>query len=335
MPYQNDMMSLADIVGPAYAAQQAGIQNDLANQEQEIRNQVAAGQAPEEIRKPGLANQFTEAQTQNEQGIGMQNQAKGLIDMTAAPSGAQAAVAGNQLKLSQDQVAKLNTVGQMAGQVAGIMDGIPPAARPAAMQRIMQQYQIDPQALGPLASGDPDLLRNVSQKMIQAGAGFQQAMAEQELRNQGSADVARIGSEGRVQSAQLTSQARVQAAEINRQAKQQALNFEQMAAQRYAAGDMKGAEQLRQAAASVRQLAAQTTQTLVGVQPQFGGFDQSSGGGGAPMAPQQPQAPAASPMAGDAVKTAATQAFGSYEPDKYEYGINPATGNFGRRPKGK
>lgn len=31
----------------------------------------------------------------------------------------------------------------------------------------------------------------------------------------------------------------------------------------------------------------------------------------------------------------AVQAFGSYEPDKYEYGINPQTGNFGRRPKGK
>ena len=31
----------------------------------------------------------------------------------------------------------------------------------------------------------------------------------------------------------------------------------------------------------------------------------------------------------------AVQAFGAYEPDKYEYGINPNTGNFGRKPKGK
>ena len=31
----------------------------------------------------------------------------------------------------------------------------------------------------------------------------------------------------------------------------------------------------------------------------------------------------------------ALQLFGSYEPDKYEYGTNPQTGKFARRPKGK
>jgi len=31
MPYQNDMSTLADVVSPAYAAQQMGIQNDTAN----------------------------------------------------------------------------------------------------------------------------------------------------------------------------------------------------------------------------------------------------------------------------------------------------------------
>jgi len=35
------------------------------------------------------------------------------------------------------------------------------------------------------------------------------------------------------------------------------------------------------------------------------------------------------------VKGQATTAFGSYEPEKYEYGINPATGKFARRPKGQ
>jgi len=34
-------------------------------------------------------------------------------------------------------------------------------------------------------------------------------------------------------------------------------------------------------------------------------------------------------------KSQAMTAFGSYEPDKYEYGINPATGKFARRPKGQ
>jgi len=36
---------------------------------------------------------------------------------------------------------------------------------------------------------------------------------------------------------------------------------------------------------------------------------------------------------GESDQTRATAAFGSYEPDKYEYGINPSTGKFARRPK--
>ena len=37
------------------------------------------------------------------------------------------------------------------------------------------------------------------------------------------------------------------------------------------------------------------------------------------------------PASDDAQK--AQQAFGSYEPNKYTYGINPATGKFARKPK--
>jgi hypothetical protein len=51
-----------------------------------------------------------------------------------------------------------------------------------------------------------------------------------------------------------------------------------------------------------------------------------------PAAPQAPNA-ATAPVADPKVMNAAKQAFGSYEPDKYEYGINPATGKFARRPK--
>ncbi len=336
MPYINDQQTLAQVVSPVDAAAQMGIQNSIANQEAQTKQDILQQQAPDLAQQPGLENLFKKAQTGYEQGMGMQSQAKGLVDMAAAPSGAEAQIAGNQLKLTTDQAQKLTTVGQMAGQIAGIMDGVPAPARPAMMQQIMAQYHLNPETLGPLASGDPDMLRNVSQKMIQASSGFQQTMAEKELENQGRENVANITSAGRVQSAETMANARIQAAEIQRQARQQALNFEQLAAQRYAAGDLKGAEQLRQAAASVRQLAAQTTQTLVGVQPQFGGFDQGqpSPQGGPQQAPALANQPT-QPLQGNAVQSAAVSAFGKYEPDKYEYGINPATGNFGRRLKGK
>lgn len=54
----------------------------------------------------------------------------------------------------------------------------------------------------------------------------------------------------------------------------------------------------------------------------------SSGGQAAPAAEANQPPPSA-------IKTQATAAFGSYEPDKYEYGINPQTKKFARRLKGQ
>src|SRR5579859_6268292 len=115
MPYQNDMSSLADIVGPAYAAQQAGIQNDAANQIEAAKAQVAQGTVQPEIEKAGLANLFTQAQTAQQQA---QTQGTTLGNIQKAGtlgSDIAATNVGNQLKISQDQVQKLNTLGQMAG----------------------------------------------------------------------------------------------------------------------------------------------------------------------------------------------------------------------------
>jgi hypothetical protein len=279
MPYQNDLATLADVVSPVYAANQAGIQNEAANQKQQMENQVYQAQMPALEQEPGLKNLFTQAQTAQTSNLAQGDMLKNIETAGSLGSTINAANAGNNLKITQDQAAKLNTLGQMAGQIAGMMDNVPAPARPAMMQRILIQAGVRPdqlESLGPILSGDPDLLRHVATNITQMSPGFQQATAVEGQRAQAQRDVANITSDARVTAAEKSAQARIQAAEINRQAKQQALNFEQLAAQRYAAGDMKGAEQLRQAAASVRQLAAQTTQSLVGVQPQFGGFDQGA-----------------------------------------------------------
>lgn len=60
-------------------------------------------------------------------------------------------------------------------------------------------------------------------------------------------------------------------------------------------------------------------------------FEQTFGGAtGAAPAPAAPAAPAAGSQN---IEAQARAAFGSYEPDKYEYGVNPATGKFARRKK--
>src|SRR5712664_3268678 len=192
MPYQNDLSTLADVISPAYAAQQAGIQNDQANQEQAMKNQVYQQQMPALEKQPGLENVFKQAQTGLTQGQGMAAQATGLKDLATLPSGIQAGVAGNQAQLTADHAKQLGSLGQMAGQVAGIMDGVPQAARPAMMQQILKSNNIDPQSMGPLLSGDPDMLRQVSQKMIGMSSDFQTKSMEANTRGAYEENVAGI-----------------------------------------------------------------------------------------------------------------------------------------------
>jgi hypothetical protein len=217
MAYVNDAQTLADVVSPIEAANQLQTQNAQANVEQQIKNQVAAGQAPADIAKPGLMNQLTQAQTTAEQGLGMQQQAKGLVDMFAAPSGAQATVAGNQAKMTADQASKLGSLGQISGQIAGYLDNVPAPARPAAMAQILQNQGVDPGSVGPLASGDPDMLRKFSANAIQTSQSYQ----VENLKSQTQQNVAQTEAGSREQVAQTLGQSRQAVAQTNAEVKRQ------------------------------------------------------------------------------------------------------------------
>lgn len=219
MPYQNDMSTLADVVGPAYAAQQMGVQNDMANQEAQTKLGILQQQAPALAQQPGLENLYKQAQTGYEQGLGMQSQAKGIENMALLPSNIQVGQGENQLKLTQAHVGQLQQLGTMVGQVAGVMDTIPEAARPAAMMHILQQNNIDPQTVGPLVSGDPEMLRHTSQQMIQASSQFQQMLAEQGIKGQTERDVANIHGQYGLENTKLLTQGRENVAGINAQAR--------------------------------------------------------------------------------------------------------------------
>lgn len=273
MPYQNDLSTLADVVGPAYAAQQAGIQNDAANQEEQMKNQVYQAQMPALEQEPGLKNMFTQAQTGTQQGLAQQAQAKGTEDQAIVPSNIAAGQAGNELKLSQDQVGKLQSLGQMAGQVAGIMDNVPPPARPAAMQQILQKNGIDPQQLGPLASGDPDMLRAAAQKMMSMNTEYQTKLMQETVHGQTARDVAQTTSSGRVEAAGITAAARESVANIAAKVKQQLANIDQQISQlttrigtpQEQPGDHERLQFLAQQQTTTRQFGAETTRALIGM----------------------------------------------------------------------
>lgn len=328
MPYQNDMMSLADIVGPATAAGQAMTQDDLENQKNQIANQVAAGQAPAEIARPGLQNMFTQAQTGAEQGVAQQQQAKGSLDQALLPGGIKAGQAENETKYGAQKIQQFGQMGAIANQAAGLMDNVPPAARPAAMNQLAQKYGIDPQALGPLANGDPDMLRNFGQKLIQSSSDYQTKLMEGQVRNQGASDVEAQRAQSAQGVAQTMAGSRLGVAQTNAAARMSGVqNVIGQLTQKVAAGTatpeerqaLDYANRTLQMQRSGNPFAAQLTGTDV-----QGNVPQVPGGN----TPQQPQVPNNAP----AMQQAAHAIWPNDDPSKYDYRMGP-DGNLQRKAK--
>ncbi len=179
MPYENDMNSLAGIVGGAAAAQQAGIQNDTENQKAQTALQLQQATLPADIQKASLNNALLQAQGQAEQGVAAQQQAAGLTALQGQPSASQAGIAGNQAKLSTEQLTNLSNIGQTVNKMADFLTQVPPPARPAMMQSFLDQNGVkDPGIRQAVASGDPDLLRQIGMGLIQHSQSYVQGMAE-------------------------------------------------------------------------------------------------------------------------------------------------------------
>lgn len=331
MPYQNDMSTLADIVSPAAAADFAGQQNQMELQKQSLENQLKAGTLQADIEKPQLANLFTKEQTGVEHGLSLQQQAKGFQDVAQMPSAIQAGISENQLKLSQTQTDKINQLGVMAGQLAGVMDGIQPEKRAEAMDAYLRSNNIDPSQLGVLASGDPDTLRQVSQKMIQASSTFQTQMAVEQQRGLNQANVAGITASGRQQAAEISADARRAVADTNaatRRALAPLQAIEGQLADKVAKGtatpeERKTLQILREQDQLIKSGSPfQSTITGTQTQPNLPQFPTPTGGGGGGGGQTPPEA----------IPTAVQAAGWEYEPNKYDYRIGP-DGSVQRRAK--
>lgn len=333
--YQNDMSSLADIVGPAYAAQQAGIQNDAANQEALANAQVKQATVPAEIQKPFLGNLFTAAQTAGQQGLAQQEQAKGAVANALVPSEIGAGQAGNQAKITSAHVEQLGQLGQIVGGIADHMAGVPGPARPAMMGQILDSMGVtDPAMRQLVANGDPDQLHQVSQGLFQASNAARQATLQENIRGQYQENVAGIHAAGGLAQTKELVRGRQGVAETQANAKlagiQQVIGdlTRKVANGTATQADREALDYANRTQQMIRSGNPMTSQ-LLGIQTQSN-VPSTPG----TNAPAQPSVPNTQPFAGSgATEQAAKQAFGSYEPDKYEYGINPNTGNFGRRPK--
>lgn len=289
MPYTNDMQTLANIVGTGAAAQQAGIQDSQANEAEALKNQLSANQLPAESEKPALANLFTQAQTQTQQGIGKQQNAAGDVAQALVPGDIALGQAKNETGTSAQKVQQYQQVGQVMNQAATFMDQVPEAARPAAMQALTQKLGVDPSSLGNLMNGNPDDLRKAATGIIQGTSDYVTKMNEQSLRNQGSTDVAGIGANARMTAAEASANARVQAANVMAQMRQQQQTAEQAMVQAQKRGDANSYKMYAQMALQLKQAQAGITSALVTGQPlSVPDMAQPGGGGNSTPAPAQP-----------------------------------------------
>lgn len=335
MPYTNNMQSLADIIGGPSAAYQTGQEQGNSDYADMLKNQLTQGTQAADIAKPGLQNAFTQAQTANEQGVAAQNQAKGQVDQATVPGQIAATTSGLSATDLQNKVKGLSTINSIAGQAAGMMDGIPGPARPAAMAQLAQRLGIDPGQLGPLASGDPDMLRQVADSAAKHSEAYIQAMDVERQKRAGSLDVADIENQGRLQVAKTVAQAGTDKANIAATAKQRLASVNQIVGQltaKVANGTatpqemaaLKYANDTLQMQKSGNPFAASLTGT--DVQPNVPQVPQQ--GSTAPMTPQVPGA--VDPVQ---MQSAAKQLWPNDDPAKYDYRIDPNSGNLQRKAK--
>lgn len=337
MAYVNDSQTLADVVGGASAAAQMGIQNDQANQADTLKNQLSQNTLAADSAAPGLKNMFMQSQTANENAVGQQNQQ--TADMTKSTMGGavDATNSTNALTISGNQAKSIGQVGQIAGQLSGMMRQIPAAARPAAMAQMAQSYGIDTSKLGPLMSGDPDMLDQVSQQANQHTAAYQEQMLKGNQEYTRNIDSTKALVQGRTDVAGISAQARTDAATISAQQRQQSYqNTKGQLTAKVANGTatpqeratltwlMQGEQLQKSGNAMASSMMGLDTQSNIPDAP--GGGSAPSGGGGSPQ-----------PVQGDAVGQLAQSKFGSYDQSKYTYvqAMNPKTGkmDLGRIPK--
>lgn len=349
MPYTNDMQSLADIVGPAYAAQQAGIQQDQATQEGELKNQQSAAMNPLIQQEQQSKNAETQQQTQYYGALTGNQNLKNNLETATQPGQIAATNSANGLKVTQDNVQKVQTYGQFATQLAPVLEQTPPLQRAAVAAAAMQKAGIDPEVAAPYLGEDPNVmperLRTIGQKMVQQSGKYISDMAETGLKEEGATNRTEMETTGKLKVAQMAQDTQRYKIQRTNEIKQVMATTDQRIAQvstNIANAQRVGKEPDPADVAQLKYLSQQKvaqsnalSAELVGgdtvttpAQRAGGNVDAfAGGGGGAPSAPSGP------PVGGvDAVSKAVTASGIPYEPEKFDYRIAPG-GQVQRKPK--
>jgi len=307
MPYTNDMATLADVVSPVDAAMNAGQQEGNANIQDAIKTQIQQATMPQEIQKASLANALTQAQAYNEQGIGMQNTAKGIQDINATPSATQAAIAGNQAKVTSAHVDQLQQLSQVVGSLDQQLQQYPDALKPSMVGQFLDSNGVQDPAIRQMmmnAASQPGGLTQIANGLFSASSKVRESLALENAR--GGYQLAGTSMEvaGREQTAKEQADARRYIADQKAQTDRLKQTTDQALAQivqrlgtpQEQSGDRERAQFLQQQSEQLRQMQALTNQQLLGIGVPQANINQIPQPGGAPT-PNVPQGQGTTPPA--------------------------------------
>lgn len=319
-------MALGDLYGGAY---EAVVGNE--NQRLKVQQEQAL-----------IAN--TQAQLGGYQGRSMSDLAKGQLDTAILPNEITSKNADLEAKTSTSKAESLSSAGTKLGQIGTFMESIPSVDTPAGNSRVIalkqiaakynipEDFPILQEILKTNPNDLPKALKTLGTNLAMNAGDFQQKRAIEQDKTQALIANADTSAEARKYAADKGLEGRLATAEAAAQRATAHANIEQKIAaitsdpgwksdpakvSQYTTL-MKSASVLRNAAANGYQNAELLGQDTPGARADSV-INDVVGDTGKPSASSD--------------EASAKQAFGSYEPDKYEYGINPKTGNFARRPK--
>jgi hypothetical protein len=338
--YNNGMGSLASY----YMGQQQGDEQQkraLDLRAKELKNQFDAQANPLELRQKQATLDQMAAQLPGLQGQSASMVAKGVEDTSMLSSKMAAGLAKHMSQLGEEGITQMKQEGERAMQAAQVLQKYPPHMHKQIFTQLSQQYGGNPN--GPVAKAilsipDDQFLEGVKamgEGMALATSQFTQTRTLKRDENESQERINARNNEAKVEAARLAAEARAKAEKLRAEARQTGLTPEKQLTSLLMIPEPDRTPADWDAIGSLQKLiytkatlgSNSTTAEVLG--------SETPTDRAARLA--QPNRPAAPPQAatpsGQDFKALAVQAWGAHEPDKYEYGINPATGRPARRPK--
>jgi len=347
-----------------YEARQRMTDDGLNNQTKMLANQHSAAMNPMLQQQQGLQNQTMQAQLPGVVGTSQTLAARGSIDQQMAPMRMQAEQQELLSKASKEQLEDSARMGEKLLQIGSMLEQIQgPGQKSAALPMIAQKYGLAPddpilKALMQQTGGDES---KIAPLFIKAGTAVTQTTgkliaerAKLATEQQGQTERNAQDNQARIESARIAAESRISVAEINAMSAQQRAVMKESLQQRVRVLGQKMAErQATEAEKTEYQSALHTLMLLNTVRADDTAPQVMQGGtpttasqrvdsgvqrimGNMPQqayeTQQQQPAPQQSATPHD-IRASAGKAFGSYDPNAYEYRINPQTGKLQRKPK--